>query len=172
LIAVGGLSGTGKSLLARALAADIAPDPGAVVLRSDVERKTAFGLRETERLPPAAYAPEVTAGIYATLARKAARVLAAGHSVVVDAVFGRADERDAVRSIAQRTSVPFHGLFLTADLATRLSRVAGRQHDASDADADIVRQQERYDLRTLDWTEVDASGTPDDTLARAKASLS
>src|SRR6185369_10194141 len=39
LIAVGGLSGTGKSVLARALAPDIPPAPGAVVLRTDVERK-------------------------------------------------------------------------------------------------------------------------------------
>ena len=43
LIAVGGLSGTGKSLLARALAPAISPAPGAVVLRSDVERKVLFG---------------------------------------------------------------------------------------------------------------------------------
>ena len=42
LIAIGGLSGTGKSLLARALAPDFLPLPGAVVLRSDVERKALF----------------------------------------------------------------------------------------------------------------------------------
>ena len=46
LLAVGGLSGTGKSLLARAIAADILPEPGAVVLRSDVERKAMFGIAE------------------------------------------------------------------------------------------------------------------------------
>ena len=57
LIAVGGLSGTGKSMLARALAPALPPLPGAVVLRSDVERKTLFGARETERLPETAYAP-------------------------------------------------------------------------------------------------------------------
>ena len=39
MVAVGGLSGTGKSVLARALAPALAPPPGAVVLRSDVERK-------------------------------------------------------------------------------------------------------------------------------------
>ena len=51
LVAVGGLSGTGKSLLARALAPDLLPHPGAVVLRSDVERKALFGAAETDRLP-------------------------------------------------------------------------------------------------------------------------
>src|SRR3954463_3886152 len=55
LIAVGGLSGTGKSVLARALAADILPAPGAVLLRSDVERKMLFGAGETERLGSEAY---------------------------------------------------------------------------------------------------------------------
>src|SRR5262249_37016320 len=46
LVAVGGLSGTGKSVLARALAPFVAPHPGAVVLRSDVLRKQIFGTKE------------------------------------------------------------------------------------------------------------------------------
>ena len=50
LVAIGGLSGTGKSALARALAPFLAPEPGAVVVRSDVERKILFGVDETERL--------------------------------------------------------------------------------------------------------------------------
>ena len=74
LVAVGGLSGSGKSLLARALAADIAPAPGAVVLRSDVERKALFGIAETGRLPETAYSRDVTAQVYAALAGKARRV--------------------------------------------------------------------------------------------------
>src|SRR3984893_11986062 len=41
-IAVAGLSGTGKTRLARALAPHIVPIPGAVIVRSDVERKTLF----------------------------------------------------------------------------------------------------------------------------------
>src|SRR5262249_6409293 len=57
LVAVGGLSGTGKSALARALAPAIEPAPGAVVIRSDVERKALFGKAETESLPSEAYSP-------------------------------------------------------------------------------------------------------------------
>jgi aminoglycoside phosphotransferase family enzyme/predicted kinase len=167
LIAVGGLSGTGKSLLARALASETDPAPGAVWLRSDVERKALFGKRATETLPETAYTAEVTEKIYATLAAKARRILAAGHSAVVDAVFARAEERAAIA----KAGAPFTGLFLTADLATRLSRVGGRKGDASDADARVTRAQEHYDLGALDWRRVDASGTPEQTLQRAKAAL-
>jgi aminoglycoside phosphotransferase family enzyme/predicted kinase len=168
LIAVGGLSGTGKSVLARALAAYAAPLPGAVLLRSDVLRKRMFGASETQPLPPDAYKPAVTARVYETLAGKAARVLAAGHSAVADAVFARADEREALARLAPGA---FHGLFLTAGLATRIARVGGRRNDASDADAAVARAQEDYALGTLNWREVDASGTPEETLQRSKAAL-
>jgi predicted kinase len=67
--------------------------------------------------------------------------------------------------------VPFHGLFLVADLDTRLARLEGRRGDASDADAAIARAQERYDLDTLGWTRIDASGSPEETLSRAQAAL-
>ncbi|HMK71187.1 MAG TPA: AAA family ATPase, partial [Xanthobacteraceae bacterium] len=114
LIAVGGLSGTGKTRLARALAPSIAPMPGAVVLRSDVERKALFGAAETAPLPADAYGDEVTGRVYATLADKAGRILAAGHSVIVDAVFARPQERAAMAETAKASDRPLHGLFLTA----------------------------------------------------------
>jgi predicted kinase len=169
LVAVGGLSGTGKSVLARALAATVLPLPGAIHLRSDVLRKTMFGVAETARLPTAAYTPEVTAKVYAALGAQARRVLAAGHSAIVDAVFAKRDERDAIAQAASGT--PFHGLFLTADLGVRVARVGARTGDASDADATIARAQERYDLGALAWSEIDASGTPEDTLRRGRAAL-
>jgi aminoglycoside phosphotransferase family enzyme len=169
LIAVGGLSGTGKSLLARALAPDLLPAPGAVVLRSDVERKTLFGVAESEHLPKDAYAHEVTAKVYAAIEAKAARVLAAGHSAIADAVFADPHERAAIKRAAGGAS--FRGLFLTADLAARVSRVGSRSGDASDADAQIARAQEQYDLGALDWAQVDASGAPEETLRKARSVL-
>jgi hypothetical protein len=171
-IAVGGLSGTGKTRLARALAPHIAPMPGAVIVRSDVERKTLFGAGETAKLPAAAYAPEVTARVYATLADKARRIVAAGHSAIVDAVFATPQERDALAAAAQAAKVPLQGLFLTADLATRIARVGGRQLDASDADAAVVQAQESYKLGALTWPKIDASGTVVEILGRARAALS
>ena len=171
LVAVGGLSGTGKSALSYALAPQLAPAPGAVVLRSDVERKMLLGKDEHEKLPEDAYSPAVTARIYATIADKARRALAAGHSALVDAVFARPQERAVVAASAEILGVPFRGLFLAADLDTRVARVSRRGRDASDADAAVARRQESYDLGALDWTRIDASGSPEETFARARAAM-
>jgi predicted kinase len=139
------------------------------LLRSDVERKALFGVTEADRLPQAAYARNVTAEVYAALSDKARRVLAAGHSAIVDAVFAEPSERADIAKAA--AGVAFHGLFLNADLAIRLARVGTRTGDASDADAAVTRAQEQYDLGAIDWTKVDASGDPTETLRRAKAAL-
>jgi uncharacterized protein len=171
LVAIGGLSGTGKSQLARALAPHLAPMPGAVIVRSDVERKVMFGVAETERLPPQAYAADVTARVYAVLADKARRIVGAGHSAIVDAVFARPAERAALAAMAQSTGIRLHGLFLTAPLEIRLARVGGRSRDASDADREVAQAQEAYDTGQRDWTPIDAAGTLSDTAARARAML-
>lgn len=139
------------------------------MLRSDVERKALFGAGETERLPDAAYAADATAKVYATLAEKARRVTAAGHSAIVDAVFAQPSERDAIAKAVG--SAGFQGLFLTANLETRLTRVGGRTGDASDADTIVARKQEEFDLGRINWVKVDASGTPEETLIRAEAML-
>jgi len=67
--------------------------------------------------------------------------------------------------------VPFHGIFLEADLDTRLARLGARGRDPSDADAAVARMQQSYDVGALDWARIDASGTPDETLARARKTV-
>jgi aminoglycoside phosphotransferase family enzyme/predicted kinase len=171
LVATGGRSGTGKSALARALAPHLAPMPGAVVLRSDAERKALFDRQEDEKLLPAAYTAGVTAKVYAVIADKARRAAAAGHSAILDAVFAQPGERALAEASAAVLGVAFHGFFLEASLATRLDRVAARSRDASDADAAVVRAQESFDLGPLRWRRIDAAGSLDDTLLRAKSEL-
>jgi len=171
LVAVGGLSGTGKSVMARALAPFLLPQPGAVVLRSDVLRKRLFKVNETDRLPESAYGPEITGQIYEILVQRAARVLSQGHSVVVDAVFAREEERNAVRDATRRLNARFTGLFLVTDLATRLRRIGRREKDASDATPDIAGLQETYNIGPIDWAVIDASGTPEQSLKRCKSRI-
>lgn len=171
LVAIGGLSGTGKTQAAHALAPHLGPMPGAVIVRSDVERKAMFGVGETDKLPEQAYASDATERVYAALADKARRIVAAGHSAIVDAVFAKAQERDALAAVAQSAGLRLHGLFLTAPLETRLARVGGRTRDASDADRKVAQMQEGYDLRALDWPRIDASGTVAETAARARVML-
>jgi uncharacterized protein len=171
LVAVGGLSGTGKSVLARALAPLVMPEPGAVVLRSDVLRKQQFGINETDRLPEIAYTPEMTATIYQLLMQRALLVLSQGHSVVVDAVFAREAERAAIHDIARKLDIRFVGLFLQTDLATRVSRVGRRERDASDATPEIAGLQEQYGIGAIDWDVIEASGTPEQTLERCQARI-
>ncbi len=72
---------------------------------------------------------------------------------------------------AAALGVPFRGLFLQADLAARIARLGRREKDASDADAAIARKQENYDLGRPEWSRIDASGTPEETLAHARAAL-
>ncbi|MPZ39548.1 MAG: AAA family ATPase [Rhizobiales bacterium] len=171
MVAVGGLSGTGKSVLARALAPSLAPAPGAVVVRSDIERKALLGRDEFEPLPQDAYTPDVNARVYAAIIEKARRAVAAGHSAVADAVFARPDERERAERAASAIGARFQGLFLEADVPTRARRAGTRERDASDANANVARAQESYDLGALAWRRVDASGTPDETLQRAQAAL-
>lgn len=171
LVAVGGLSGTGKSVLARALAPGVTPLPGAVILRSDVLRKQQFQLNETDQLPKSAYQPAVTAQIYEILVQRAAGVLSQGHSVVIDAVFAHEAERAAICDVARKLNIRFVGLFLAADLAARLSRVRRREHDASDATPEIAEIQEKYDIGAVDWAIIDASGTPEQTLKQCQIQI-
>lgn len=171
LVAIGGLSGTGKTVLARALADAIEPPPGAVILRSDITRKEHFRVNETQRLPTTSYQPQVTAAIYRILTERAAKILSQGHSVIVDAVFAKSTERNAVAAIARNLNLPFFGFFLVSDLTTRMKRVRQRVGDASDATLDLVKQQEDYNIGLLYWHVIDASGAPEHTLQRCKETL-
>ncbi len=171
LIAIGGKSGTGKSVLARDAAALIGTPPGAVILRSDIIRKELFGVDPLANLSEKAYTPDVNENVYRTLNERARQVIAQGYSVIIDAAFLRESERDKLSTEAARIGVDFRPIFLTADVGTRLKRVASRKHDASDATPEIAHGQEDNDIGRLAWPLVDASGSPLQTLGRSTAFL-
>jgi len=171
LVAVGGLSGMGKSALSALLAPRLGRSPGALWLRSDVERKAMFGVEESVRLPDEAYAPEVSREVYRRIDEKARVALAAGSAVVLDAMFAAKGDRAAASRIAAEVGIAFDGLFLTAPPGTRLARVAGRHADASDADVQVARRQTADPLGERGWRPLDAAGALGETVRSALARL-
>jgi aminoglycoside phosphotransferase family enzyme/predicted kinase len=171
LVAVGGLSGTGKTTQARRVAPGLGPAPGAVHLRSDAIRKELAGVPEDRRLPESAYSPEKSAEVYAAIYDRAERALRAGHAVVADAVFGRPEERSAIADVARSARVEFRGLWLDASREAMERRVSGRSGDASDATVEVVRTQLAYELGPIDWARIDADGAPAEVAVRIRARL-
>ena len=171
LIAVGGLSGSGKSTLAEAIAHDIGRVPGAVVLRSDVIRKRLLGRDPEARLGAEGYTAELSCRVYDAMREQAATALAAGVSVIADAVHARPDERVAVEAVARRAGVDFAGLWLEAAPEVLASRVRGRENDASDATVEVVREQLSYDTGAITWRRLDASPDLAVTVDRARDAL-
>ncbi len=171
VIAVGGLSGTGKSTLGRGLAPLLGNAPGAVIVRSDVTRKRLAGVSAETRLPASAYAPEMDEQVYHSIIAVARDVAAAGRTVIVDAVFARPEQRHAIRRAAASAGSAFAGLWLRASPETLKSRVATRQSDASDAGPEVVEAQLGYDAGAIDWIELDAGGSAAETLGAARGRL-
>jgi aminoglycoside phosphotransferase family enzyme/predicted kinase len=174
LIAIGGLSGTGKSTIAHEVAPEIGRAPGAVILRSDVIRKRLCNVDEMARLPQGAYARATSSRVYNAIAESAKRALTAGYSVIADAVYGTAWERARIESVARECKARFCGQWLEAPLPVLESRIAQRTQDASDATIEVLHKQHRAIETPKNWMRVDASGSVGSSVtrvlnARAKA---
>ena len=154
-----GLSGSGKTWLGRVLSERLP----LIQIRSDVERKRLFAV-----LPDAQasgqtsaqaggqtgaisdsqlYSRESSRLTYQRLLELAREILHAGCSVLVDAAFLQADQRQWFRALAQHQGCSFHILALSAAPDVLKERVANRLqrgNDASDADpAVLARQHEK-----------------------------
>jgi hypothetical protein len=96
LVMIGGQMGTGKTTLAVALRHEL----GCELLSSDATRKRLAGVAEDALYPEAfgagLYSAEWNARTYEALREEAARALAEGRSVIVDAAFGRRADRMAL----------------------------------------------------------------------------
>ncbi len=157
LVAIGGLQGTGKTTLARALAPALGAAPGALILRTDESRKRLAGRAPEDRLPPEAYTRAATEAVYAALEEGAATALAGGHAAIADAVFLDPAERARIAAIAAAAGVAFRGLWLEAPLAVLEARLMARRGDASDADVAVLRQAAARDPGPITWARLDAA---------------
>jgi aminoglycoside phosphotransferase family enzyme/predicted kinase len=171
LVAIGGLSGTGKSTLAAHLAPLVGSGVGAVVLRSDVLRKVLLHRPLDERLEEAAYRSEVTRAVYRALDIRAADVLAAGGAVIVDATFLSAGLRAGIEVGAERAGVPFTGVWLDAPMEALEKRLNERVGDASDATVEVLRQQLAEERGSISWMRFDSSGPPENMAAAIAAAI-
>lgn len=167
LIAIGGLSGSGKSQLARRLAPYVGAAPGARVVRTDSTRKRISGIALGSRLGSRGYSAEMNRRTYQAVFDECGEVLAAGQSVITDAVFADPEERLAIERVAASAGAPFHGLWLEASPEVMQERVTRRTRNVSDANAWVVRLQLQYDPGEITWTRFDSSGSREETLAKA-----
>ena len=147
LVAIGGLSGSGKTTVASLLLEHL----GALRVRSDIERKRLAGLAAGARTAAAfgagLYSPEMTMRTYERLHEVAASVLAAGFPVIIDAAMLRRVERRALSRLAVRFGVRYECIWCDASAATLRARVARRQAqgaDASDATLAVLEQQRAF----------------------------
>lgn len=169
LIAVGGYSASGKSVLARKLAQSIGPLPGAVMLASDLERKA--GREQDEALPAEEYSPKRRGAVYLGMFDRAQKILHAGHAVILDATFLDQQLRAEVAGIAHKSGVPFHGFWLEASPQVLEHRIRARPKGASDADISVLRRQLAAPLGKLEWDRIDASGDPASVLHAVRLKL-
>ena len=142
LVATCGISGSGKSTVAEAVAAAI----DGIRVRSDVERKRLAGLAPLERPadPDTVYGEAMTRRTYARLAEIAREVLHAGYSAVVDAACLRRWQRDCLARAAAAVGADLVWLELDVAPETAAARVRARADgglDPSDAGAAVVAAQ-------------------------------
>ena len=136
-------------------------------MRSDETRKQLCGVDPFRRLGPEGYTADVTERVYATLAQRAGQAAAGGHASIVDAVYARQADREAIERVAVAARVPFVGLWLEAPESVLIARAGQRHLDASDADATVIREQLARDTGAITWDRIDASGAPDEVLQAA-----
>lgn len=173
VIAIGGPAGSGKSTLASRCATWLGPNLPAAWISSDAIRKEMAGVALDQRLPDAAYAPNLKADVYNEMWRRSRVHISQHRSVILDASFRTRAERDRASQAAHEIDVPLLGLILQLGRGTRAMRIRSRVGDPSDADEAFVMRHETFEALAPDegdWTVLDA-GVPSETMEAALKKL-
>ena len=172
IMACGGLSGSGKSRVAREIAPHIASPFGAIVIRDDIVRKQLAGVDFDTILDERYYTPENERLVYKEMRRQAKQAILAGYSVILDALFYNVKEREKVEALALKLEVPFEAFWMEAPLAERASRVETRLNNPSDVKkSSELLVQLSQDVGLINWRHIDTSGEKDDTLKKVSVFL-
>ncbi len=146
VILVMGASGSGKSVLAGAIAARL----GAVILSTDVRRRELFEMRgRAEAVDDGIYTPEAREQVYGELARKAATALRAARAVVLDGTYIERRQREPVLRLARESGRKLLVVECSAPDAVVAERQRGRRDDgwsASEGRWEVyLAQKARYE---------------------------
>lgn len=167
LVLVGGLPGTGKSTVARELAAAT----GAVLLSSDHVRKQLRATRQvigtTGDFGAGAYSATAKARVYAEIRAMARELLTTGHSVILDASWIDADERAYAIDLAGETHADLLQLRCQCPPSVADGRLRHRAVGDSDATPSIAAAMSRTAADWSDATPVDTALTLADTVSLA-----
>ncbi|HYL59806.1 MAG TPA: AAA family ATPase [Candidatus Acidoferrales bacterium] len=151
-LAVCGLSGTGKSTVARLLQ----HRTGFRIVSSDRVRKRLAALSPREHAPAdygtGLYSDRFTRITYAAMLAEVENLLKDGRGVILDATFKLAADRDALRSLAAKLCVPllfFECVAGEDDVMRRLKQRATMAGEESDATPEVYRMQ-REEFEALD----------------------
>lgn len=172
VVAVGGLSGSGKSSVAAGLAPYLGAPPGARILSTDRLRKQLAGLPVAARLPPEAYTQAASQRVYEEQRAQSSHILAGGWSVIADGVFLNEAERRAIEAVAAQARARFTGFWLQASPEILARRISARTDDPSDATVSVMKMQEQQSKGAISWHRIDASGSIDESVKAAQGFIS
>lgn len=140
LIIMSGVSGSGKSTTAKA----IASQQDAIYLRSDAIRKQIAGIDLMQRGGDHIYTPEMTAKTYTRLAELGALLASKGFTVILDAKYDRLSLRSQAIAAAQSQNIPVEIIYCSAPveiLEQRLRDRAAANSDIADATVELLTSQ-------------------------------
>ncbi|MDI9246592.1 bifunctional aminoglycoside phosphotransferase/ATP-binding protein [Marinobacter sp. CHS3-4] len=141
LLAMTGLSASGKSVISGNMAAEL----GLIRLRSDIERKRLHGLGPLESsksdIGEKLYTEEANHRTYEHLASLAKDLLLGGLPVIVDAACLKQWERDLLTDVAENLGLPFALIHCEAPEETRRAWIRQRDGDASEATEELLEAQ-------------------------------
>ena len=172
IMACGGLSGSGKSRVAREMAPELTYPLSAIVVRDDIVRKQLAGVNFDDTLSEDWYTPEKERLVYKEMRRQAKQAILAGYPVILDALFYNPAERKKAQDLAKRLNVSFEGFWMEAPLAMRSRRVQERLNNPSDIkkESDLIAQLSE-DVGEVTWRYIYTSGTREETLNKVRSFL-